>query len=182
MSDFIYVDNSNVFIEGKRVSAVQKGLAMNIGDAINNRILDNTYRLDFGRLHSFLSGNDPSKIRRAVLFGSRPPQNDSLWNVAQAAGFEIVVEDRNVANREKKLDTGIVAAMMRDAYTRADKDADTLTLVSGDGDFVPAVRQLTEDGFQVEVVFWGHASQQLKDCCMRFIDLDPHLGNLSFNP
>ena len=39
MADYIYVDNSNLYIEGKRVSAVQKGLAMNIYDAMNNRIL-----------------------------------------------------------------------------------------------------------------------------------------------
>ena len=31
MADLIYVDNSNVFIEGKRVSAVRQGLALDIG-------------------------------------------------------------------------------------------------------------------------------------------------------
>lgn len=108
MSELVYIDNSNVFIEGKRVSAVQKGLAMNIWDAIQNRILDPAYRLDFGRLHSFVAGNDPSKIRRAMLFGSRPPQNDSLWNIARAAGFEVVVEDRNFANRERELIQGLL--------------------------------------------------------------------------
>jgi hypothetical protein len=50
------------------------------------------------------------------------------------------VEDRNGANREKKIDTGIVAAMTRDAYTKANKDTDTITLVSGDADYVPAIR------------------------------------------
>jgi hypothetical protein len=108
------------------------------------------------------AGNDPSKIKRAMLFGSRPPANDSLWTLAKRAGFEVVVEERNVQNKEKKIDTGIVAAMVRDAYTRADKDGDTITLVAGDADYVPAVRQLIEDGYTVEVVFWGHASQELK--------------------
>jgi uncharacterized LabA/DUF88 family protein len=97
-----------------------------------------------------------------MLFGSRPPANDSLWTLAKRAGFEVVVEERNVQNKEKKIDTGIVAAMVRDAYTRADKDGDTITLVAGDADYVPAVRQLIEDGYTVEVVFWGHASQELK--------------------
>ena len=40
MAELVYVDNSNVFIEGKRVKAVESGLAMNIYDAMNNRILD----------------------------------------------------------------------------------------------------------------------------------------------
>ena len=91
------------------------------------------------------------------------------------------MEDRNAANREKKIDTGIVAAMTRDAYTKTDKDRDTITLVAGDGDYVPAIRQLVEDGFRAEVVFWGHASQELKTVCSRFVDLDSHLQFLSLS-
>jgi hypothetical protein len=77
-----YVDNSNGFIEGKRVKAVESGLAMNIYDAMNNRILDNSYKIDFGRLHHFIAGDDKAKIKRCILLGSRPPPNDSLWNIA----------------------------------------------------------------------------------------------------
>ena len=71
MADYIYVDNSNLFIEGKRVSAVKKGLAMNIFEAMNNRIIDYSYTISFGRLHEFVAGSDQSQIARAVLFGSR---------------------------------------------------------------------------------------------------------------
>ena len=83
MADFIYVDNSNLFIEGKRVSAVARGLAMNIYEAMNNRILDYDYTLSFGRLHEFVAGTDKAQIARAVLFGSRPPPNDSIWKYAK---------------------------------------------------------------------------------------------------
>ena len=110
-----------------------------------------------------------------MLFGSRPPQNDTLWNIAKSAGFQVVVEDRNVNNREKKIDTGIVAAMMKDAYTIVDKADDTITLVAGDGDYVPAVRQLVEDGYQVWVMFWGHASRELRSVCSKFVLMDPYL-------
>ncbi|MBH8577448.1 hypothetical protein I8752_31675 [Nostocaceae cyanobacterium CENA369] len=103
MSNFVYVDNSNVFIEGKRVSAVRKALVANIYDAMNKNIIDNSYRLDFGKLHSFTAGSDPAKIKRAVLFGSRPPANDSLWGIAERAGFETIIVVRNAANKEKKL-------------------------------------------------------------------------------
>jgi hypothetical protein len=120
MADFIYVDNSNLYIEGKRVSAVKKGLAMNIYDAMNNRILDFGYNISFGRLHEFVAGKDKSQIARAVLFGSRPPPEDSIWRYAEKAGFELVLEDRNVANKEKKIDTGIVSAMVRDAYKKSE--------------------------------------------------------------
>jgi len=181
MSEFVYVDNSNVFIEGKRVSAVDKGMAMDIWEAFDNKILDQPYSVDFGKLHDFVAGSDPRQIKRALLFGSRPPPNDSLWHVAKQCGFEVIVEDRNVRNREKKIDTGLVAAMTRDAYTKTDREHDVITLVGGDGDYVPAVRQLVDDGFQVEVVFWDHASNELKDVCSKFVNLNPHLRMLEFS-
>ena len=103
MAEFVYVDNSNVFIEGKRVSAVQQGLAHSINHAFREQIFDHTYSLDFGKLHTFVAGDDPSKIKRAALFGSRPPPNDSLWKIAERAGFETVLNDRNVKNKEKRI-------------------------------------------------------------------------------
>ena len=179
MANFVYVDNSNVFIEAKRVSAVQKGLAMDIYEAMDNGILDDSFRLDFGRLHSFTAGNDPANIKRAVLFGSRPPKNDSLWQIARDNGFETVVEDRNVANKEKKIDTGIVTEMMRDAYSEVSPTDDTMTLVSGDADYVPAINRLLEDGYRVEVFFWDHASGDLQEACSQFMSLNDHLHHLS---
>ena len=50
MAEFVYVDNSNVWIEGKRVAAVKKGVVFNIEDAIRYNVLDHSYRLDFGRM------------------------------------------------------------------------------------------------------------------------------------
>ena len=180
MPELVYVDNSNVFIEGRRVSAVQTGIAPNIYEAMNNNIFDHSYKIDFGRLHDFVSGSDKSNIKRCMLFGSRPPPNDSLWQIAERAGFEVVVEDRNIQNREKRIDTGIVSAMIRDAYTIAVKGSDTITLVAGDGDFVPPIRQLVEDGFNVEVVFWEHASsRELKGAATKFVALDSSLSHLA---
>ena len=179
MADYIYVDNSNLYIEGKRVSAVKNRLAMNIYDAMNNRIIDHSYTISFGRLHEFVAGTDESKIARAALFGSRPPPNDGIWQFAKRAGFELILEDRNVANKEKKIDTGIVSAMVRDAYRNMKALSDTIVLVAGDADFVPPVRQLVEDGFNVEVVFWDHVAKELKDVCSKFISLNGQLDYLA---
>jgi hypothetical protein len=54
MADWIYVDNSNVFIEGQRVHAVQQGMALSIHDAMQNRIVDPGYRISFGKLYQFI--------------------------------------------------------------------------------------------------------------------------------
>jgi len=180
MAELVYVDNSNVFIEGKRAKAVESGLAMNIYDAMTNRILEQSYQIDFGKLYTFIAGTDKNKIKRCMLFGSKPPSSDTIWNIARRIGFEVVTEERNIANKEKKIDTGIVAAITKDAYTITDKAMDTITLVAGDADFVPSVRMLVEDGFTVEVVFWRHVAQELKGVCSKFIDLNPSLDHLSY--
>ena len=61
IANFTYVDNSNLYLEGRRVSAVRKGLpgATTIIDAMNNRVLDMTWQIDYGRLHEFACG-DPA--------------------------------------------------------------------------------------------------------------------------
>jgi uncharacterized LabA/DUF88 family protein len=177
MANWVYVDNSNVYIEGQRVSAVSTGMALNIRDAIENRVLDHNYRMSFGKLYSFVTGDDRFDTARAMLFGSRPPANDAIWDMAKRAGFEVVTHDRNAANREKKIDTGIVAQMMRDAY-RAAKTGDIFTIVSGDSDYVPAIKTLQDDGFQADVVFWEHASRELRAACSNFHSLDRYLDNL----
>ena len=112
-----------------------------------------------------------------MLFGSRPPENDAIWDIAKRAGFEVVTHDRNAANKEKKIDTGIVTEMTRDAYRNA-SPGDVFTIVSGDSDYVPTVEALIEDGFQVDVVFWDHAARELRDACSNFISLNSHLDAL----
>jgi len=178
MSDYIYVDNSNLYIEGRRVSAVQQGLANDIYDAMNNGILDHGYTISFGKLHEFLAGNDLTKIKRAALFGSRPPPNDSIWTYAKRAGFELHLEDRNVRNKEKKIDTGISTLLTKDAYKHGSPTEDLFVLVAGDSDYVPTINALKEDGYRVEVVFWNHAAKELKEAASKFISLDNHLDHL----
>lgn len=181
MAKFIYIDNSNVYIEGQRVAAVQSGEAINIKDATRRKTLNRGYRIDFGKLYNFVTKNGDAAVSRAVVFGSRPPPNDSMWAIAKSAGFELVIEDRNAANKEKGVDTGIAVEMCVDALMHADKQSDKILLVAGDADFVPAVRRLTGFGFTVDVAFWSHASGKLKRICSNFIDLNPHFNELALN-
>lgn len=106
MANFCYVDNSNVWIEGMHVSAVARDWVPDVWAACEQRVCDHDWKIDFGRLFEFAAGAD---VGRAVLFGSRPPQNDSLWDIARRKGFEVIVHDRNAQNKEKKIDTQITA-------------------------------------------------------------------------
>jgi uncharacterized LabA/DUF88 family protein len=178
MANYLYVDNSNVWIEGMHVAAVVNGHAPSIWDALENRICDYTWKMDFGKLYQF-AGGDRKEVGRAVLYGSRPPANDSLWAIAKGKGFEVVVYDRNIQNREKKVDTSIAADMIADSYDLMNPAKDEVTLVSGDRDLVPAVEKLRKRGFKVDVVFWDHASAELKAAASAFVSLNQHLGLLA---
>lgn len=177
MANLLYVDNSNVWIEGMHVAAHRAGHAPSVWDAVQNKICDYNWKLDFGKLFNF-AGGDKKEVKKAALFGSRPPQNDSVWQAAERNGFQVVVYDRNVANHEKKIDTDIVATMIEDSYELLTIGEDEITLVSGDADYVPAIEKLKKRSIPVHVVFWNHASRELKDIATRFISLDPYLDHL----
>ena len=85
MSYFVFVDNSNVWIEGKVASAVAKGWAPNTYAAHASKIEDSAWRIDFGKLLSFVTDGNVTDIKHAILFGSKPPLHDSLWNAMEKA-------------------------------------------------------------------------------------------------
>lgn len=101
MLNLLYVDNSNVWIEGMHVAAVNKGLAPNVRMAQKEKICDYRWKIDFGKLFQF-AGGEKAEVKHAVLFGSRPPPNDTLWDAAKRKGFEVIVYDRNVAGKENR--------------------------------------------------------------------------------
>lgn len=175
MGNFLYVDNSNVWIEGMHVAAVASGAAPDIWAAQRLRITER-FVIDFGKLREF-AGGETSGVVRAVLYGSRPPPNDSLWRSAEAQGFEVVVYDRNAVNREKKIDTKIATDIVADSYSRMSV-GDEVTLVAGDRDYVPVAEQLVERGFAFHVVFWEHAALELKTVATSFTALDPYREHL----
>jgi hypothetical protein len=47
--------------------------------------------------------------RCAILIGSEPPLNDSVWNAASRKGFEVLSFTRGIKAEGKKVDTEIVA-------------------------------------------------------------------------
>lgn len=178
MANLLYVDNSNIWIEGLHVAAYKSGMAPDVWTAVQGNICDYSWKLDFGKLFAF-AGGDKSGVKKATLFGSRPPQNDSLWEIAKRKGFDVIVYDRNVANHEKKIDTDIVATMIEDSFEIFTAGVDEITLVAGDSDYVPAIEKLKKRNIPVHVVFWGHAAKELKGAATKFIPLDDYLTHLS---
>lgn len=102
----VVVDNSNVFIEGQKFSATAKGKQDPSGG-----VCDPSWRVDFGNLLDQLAHG--RKIHAAVLVGSRPPANDSVWKEAKQQGFQVTVHERDSRGKEKAVDTELVAQERR---------------------------------------------------------------------
>ena len=175
MTTYTYVDNSNLYIEGMRVSAIKKGMAPSYSEAMAAGIVDHAWQMDYGKLYEFLCGDDAV----ARLWGS-PPPGDSFWNMLHRKGFNPTVYDKNVVGKEKKVDVGIGSRMTKDAYTVIDRKKDELILVAGDADFVPVLEDLKSEGFRVDVAFWDHAiARELRGLAKQFISLTKYHDHFS---
>ena len=182
MSYFVFVDNSNVWIEGKFASAVAKGWAKNIYEAHLHKCDDKTWRIDFGKLLSCVSNGNISDIKKAVLFGSKPPHTDCLWQAMALAQFEVVALDaldRNIANKKKAIDTGIIAKIDKSLYKDA-SEGDTFVLVMGDKDFKPAIEAIRDENCKSVVAFWDNAAAELISEADEFINLTPLLQSITY--
>lgn len=139
----VLVDNSNVFIQGRKHSARVKGAPLLPNGKTAS---DPSWRIDFGGLLNVLA--DRREIHAAILVGSRPPANDSVWRAAGRL-FTVFVHDRDVNNKEKAVDTELVAQGTEIICTAPEPMA--LVIASGDRDFIPLVRIAQRRGWEVEM-------------------------------
>lgn len=178
---FVYIDNSNIYAEGCRVSAVEKkyqGIT-NIIDAMNKGITDYGWHLDYIELHKVIQGISKMPIKFAKLWGS-PPPNDPFWQYVKNQGFEVKTFEKNVSGREKKVDTAIAHQITKDAYTGVvNKDDDEIILLAGDTDYVPVAEDLVLEGFKIKILFWDHAGYELKTRATEFVSLNPYFKQLT---
>ena len=179
MRYFVFVDNSNVWIEGKYVSAVKRGFAKDIYDAHSRKLQDNGWAVDFGRLLYEVTETNISDIKDAILFGSKPTDKDSLWKTMEQCGFRVVSLPRNIANKEKQIDTGIVAEILETLYTRATED-DIFVLVMGDSDYVPVMQRISNKNVKTVVAFWENVSGELKKAAGQYINLSDVIEKITY--
>ena len=173
MDHNLYLDNSNVFIEGQRVYAARQA-----PDKRLSKDLDKDYRLDFGKLIEITCGFD-ADLGKLMFYGSEPPPTDSVWRAAKQHGFQNKIFQRSKHNKEKMVDTQMTVDLIRDIYTDLDPATDRIIVVAGDADYVPAIQAARERGFNVKVAFWQHASGAIKKAATEFQPLNGHLKDLT---
>lgn len=177
MGYYVFVDNSNVWIEGKYASAVKKGMAKNVVDAHTQKISDNAWKIDFGKLLSCAVDGDLQAVKEAVIVGSKPTQKDSLWKAMEAAGFKVETQQRNSSNKEKKIDTGIVQKINRTLFKESE-EGDIFVLVLGDSDYVPTVEDIEAENRKVKIVFWNNVAGELLASASEYKCLNDHMDEI----
>jgi uncharacterized LabA/DUF88 family protein len=164
----ILVDNSNIFIEGRKFSARQKGLLRQAQDQRDP--IDWSWRIDFGSLLRQTANGH--KIIKAILVGSTPPPNDSLWKAAESQGFEVITHERSlVTGEEKAVDAELMARGVESICDH--KMPAILKLLSGDRDFLPLIKTAYRRGWETEL--WGFnisISVELSQAVSRVLLLD----------
>lgn len=161
----LFVDNSNVKIEGGRLSYAKRFNGGRRGPQVDDR-----YEIDWGKfLHLVKSRGNRLLAQVPTLYGSRPPPDDTVWEEIRREGFDVRLFDRNIRDKEK----GVDMEMGMDVIERLFEvpSPGTLVIAAGDGDFKGMIDRAKKKGWTVEVWFWGNAAQEMKNAAV-FVDLD----------
>lgn len=166
---FIFVDDSNVFIEGRKAVAVLR----------SSEVEGKRYRLDFGNLFRALTPPGGSSFfiedgeHYPRLYGSEPPRLDSLWDRLEEMGVSVTIFKKNFFGKEKAVGTSIVSDGT-DLVSHVGGSPDReLVLVGGDRDIVPLLAKAEKYNWHSRVVFWRHAAAKELRERRDFSDLTP---------
>lgn len=169
---YAFVDNSNVLIEGRRFAEMHRKGRSRLGPD-----KDDSYEIDWGKFLYVLGEKDARGLAEIpILYGSRPPPQDSVWNRIREDGFDVKVFDRNIRNKEKGVDVEMAMDIADLLHTVSPPKV--IVIAAGDADYVPAVERAKKKGWKAEVWFWSNAAGELKKTATRFCALDPHFNFL----
>lgn len=113
------------------------------------------------------------KLIRAVSYvvNTESGEESAFFEALEKVGIEIKTKDLQIFyGGAKKADWDVGLAV--DAIKFANK-VDSIILATGDGDFIPLVEYVKNQGCQVEVITFGRsASSRLREIVDDFIDMD----------
>ena len=140
----LYIDNSNIFINAQKHSALKRKFL--------KCVQDRTCRIDVGALTRIANNN--RLIIHGKLYGSEPPALDSVWRAIRERKIEVHRSEKSAWNlREKRVDTELVAAAIDDINELKEEAGDyrTIILFTGDEDMIPVVHRALKHKWKVEV-------------------------------
>ncbi len=146
----IIIDTQNLYHSAKNLYKSKVNFSAVVEEAVQNR-----------------------KLVRAVSYvvNTESGEEAAFFEALEKVGIEIKTKDLQVFyGGSKKADWDVGMAV--DAIKISHK-VDAIILATGDGDFIPLVDYLKNQGCQVEIITFGRsASVNLKEIADDFIDLD----------
>lgn len=171
---YLFVDNSNVLIEGRRLQYAVRRSGGRRGVEV-----DPSYEIDWGKFLDLVKTQGGRMLGTSpMLYGSRPPPDDSIWEQIRKEGFTVKVFDRNGRNEEKGVDAEMIMDVME--LILSDKEPGTLVIAAGDGDYPGLIERVLKRKWKVEVWFWENAALKVKNSTT-FYCLDPALTYIKKN-
>ncbi|KIW05774.1 uncharacterized protein PV09_03630 [Verruconis gallopava] len=180
----IYIDNSNLWIEGQKTYARKNHQSVSF---------DPTWRFDIGRLKDvltrksgpYLEGLNPEI--NIHLYGSTPPPVDTVWQAIKLHNVKVRTFERSSwTGREKLVDSELsldsFEQALEDAYNKVRSE---FMIVSGDKDMLSSVSRIDQRGFPVHVWSWKlsmtgaySSDERLRNVKVHY--LDDHLEEIGF--
>lgn len=150
---WIYVDDSNIWIEAKKLASKKKGF---------KTPEDHRVRIEIGVLTDVVAAG--RRVAQGFLYGSEPPAIDSVWKKIQQKGWCVDKKKKSHKGKEKMVDAQLVADVTEKACTTPEEKRTTIILITGDADAIPAINKVLEyRGWKIEVYMWEHSmSSELK--------------------
>jgi hypothetical protein len=172
----LYVDNSNIFIEGQRIA--------------ETLISEDRYsfRLHFRNfINLAIHGRE---LRKVVWGGSIPPPEDSVWKYLESIGVKPELIPRSPSGENDTVDSRIQLKMHRHARKYQDQPG-TMVVATGDGKgygsedgFLYDLEGFLERGWEIEVMSWEHSCHgKLKEFAQKngkFVSLDAYYKEITF--
>ena len=172
----IFVDDSNLWIEGKKAYAQNHGLST---------VEDPQARFDFKELMKVTTGRRQLEVGARKLYGSVPPPADTVWAKVEEQGWEVILKKKSYhTGKEKQIDTQLVADVV---LLVKETRSGTVIIVSGDSDYIPAIEVALDHGWKVEVWSWEAAlsadirnhERKDKGLCVKY--LNDHMQVVTVN-
>ena len=139
---FLYVDDSNMWIEAKKLAANKLKLKC---------VEVPRLRLDIGKVTDVVA-ND-RKVAWGILYGSEPPPIDSVWQKIRERGWKVITTRRSTfTKKEKQVDHQMVADIT--ALVSGCVFKGKIVMVSGDADMIPAIRKSLQRKWSTEIWMW----------------------------
>lgn len=133
------------------------------------------YRIDYVKLRDLLA--EGRMVLKSYFFTSAAvparPQQEEFYDLLRREGFRVITKPlKNLGGewREKGLDVALVTEMLLITFNNG---FDAVVLISGDADYVDALRAVSQLGKRVEVASFLHTTApDIRLVADRFIVLD----------